>query len=95
MLIEFNYTYAIVLWIGCFLAAFYLVPKVKRIVFSKRLMDAPNGRSSHQKVTPSLGGIAFYIIFIFGLYFNDQFDEYNVAMSILPGVTLMFFLGHV
>jgi len=56
-------------------------------------MDVPNGRSSHQKVTPSLGGIAFYIIFIFGLYFNDQFDEHNIAMSILPGITLMFFLG--
>lgn len=85
--------YTIFLWIGCFLASFYLVPKVKRIVYSKRLMDVPNERSSHKSVTPSLGGIAFYIIFVFCLYFNDQFDEFNVAMSILPGVTLMFFLG--
>lgn len=85
--------YTPLLLIGCFLASFYLVPKVKRIVYSKRLMDEPNQRSSHSKSTPSLGGIAFYIIFIFGLYFNDQFDEYHIAMSILPGVTLMFFLG--
>jgi len=56
-------------------------------------MDEPNNRSSHSKSTPSLGGIAFFIIFIFGLYFNDQFDDYNIAMSILPGITLMFFLG--
>jgi len=81
------------LFIGSLMLSIYLVPKVKRIVYSKRLMDEPNSRSSHKKSTPSLGGIAFYIIFILGLYFNDQFDEFNVSMSILPGVTLMFFLG--
>ena len=85
--------YSIVLLLCCFLASIYLVPKVKRIVYSKRLMDEPNSRSSHSQSTPSLGGIAFFIIFVFGLYFNDQFDEFGVAMSILPGITLMFFLG--
>ena len=85
--------YTLALLLGSFLIAVYLVPKVKRIVYSKRLMDEPNSRSSHKRATPSLGGIAFYIIFVFGLYFNDQFDEFNVAMSILPGMTLMFFLG--
>jgi len=85
--------YTSVLLLGCLLASVYLVPKVKRIVYSKRLMDEPNIRSSHSKSIPSLGGIAFFIIFIFGLYFNDQFDVNNIAMSILPGITLMFFLG--
>ena len=85
--------YSISLFLGSFMLSIYLVPKVKRIVYSKRLMDEPNNRSSHKRSTPSLGGIAFYIIFIFGLYFNDQFDEFNVSMSILPGITLMFFLG--
>ena len=55
--IEFIYPYILALWLGCFLASFYLVPKVKRIVYSKRLMEAPNNRSSHQKMPPSLGGI--------------------------------------
>ena len=85
--------YSILLLVSCFLASIYLVPKVKRIVYSKRLMDEPNSRSSHSRSTPSLGGIAFFLIFVFGLYFNDQFDDFGVAMSILPGITLMFFLG--
>lgn len=93
MFSDYIIIYTVVLLIGCFLASVYLVPKVKSIVYSKRLMDEPNSRSSHKKATPSLGGIAFFIIFIFGLYFNDQFDEFNVSMSILPGITLMFFLG--
>ena len=85
------YTLAILL--GAFALSIYLVPKVKHIVYVKHLMDEPNHRSSHTRSTPSLGGIAFYMIFIFGLYFNDQFDEFNVSMSILPGITLVFFLG--
>jgi len=85
------YTLAVLL--SAFVLSIYLVPKVKHIVYVKQLMDEPNQRSSHTKSTPSLGGITFYIIFIFGLYFNDQFDEFNVSMSLLPGITLMFFLG--
>lgn len=87
------FLYGIALFTGSFLASVYLVPKVKRIVSAKQLMDEPNQRSSHKKSTPSLGGIAFYMIFIFGLYFNNQYDQFDVAMSILPGITLMFFLG--
>ena len=85
------YTLAILL--GAFALSIYLVPKVKHIVYVKHLMDEPNHRSSHTRSTPSLGGIAFYMIFVFGLYFNDSFDEFNVSMSILPGITLVFFLG--
>lgn len=85
------YTLAVLL--SAFVLSIYLVPKVKRIVCVKHLMDDPNHRSSHIISTPSLGGIAFYIIFIFGLYFNDQYDEFHVSMSLLPGITLMFFLG--
>lgn len=75
------------------MAMVYLVPKVISIVKYKRLMDKPNERSSHKKATPSLGGIAFYIVFIFSMYFNDRYDSLNISMSILPGLTLLFFLG--
>ena len=85
--------YALAVLLSSCLLSIYFVPKVKRIVYIKHLMDEPNHRSSHIQSTPSLGGIAFYIIFVFGLYFNDKFDEFNVSMSILPGITLMFFLG--
>lgn len=85
--------YTLVLIFCCFLASAYLIPKVSRISSSKGLMDQPNNRSSHLKSTPSLGGIAFYIIFILTLYFTDQFDNLTISKSILPGATLMFFMG--
>lgn len=83
--------YTVAIFLGSFLASVYLIPKVKKIVSSKQLMDEPNSRSSHQKSTPSLGGISFYIIYIIGLYFNNEFDAYNISMSILPGMTILFF----
>ena len=85
--------YALELLLCCFLASAYLVPNVKHIVYSRRLMDKPNERSSHTQSTPSLGGIAFYITFIFALFFNDKYDISNTLISILPGLTLMFFMG--
>lgn len=85
--------HAFLLFTGAFLATFYLIPKVIDIVVYKRLMDNPNERSSHIKATPSLGGLAFYIVFILSLYFNDGFDTYHVSMSIIPGLTILLFLG--
>jgi UDP-N-acetylmuramyl pentapeptide phosphotransferase/UDP-N-acetylglucosamine-1-phosphate transferase len=79
--------------VGAGLATMYLVPKIISIVKFKQLMDNPNQRSSHKKATPSLGGIAFFIVFLVSLYFNDKYDNFNIAMGILPGLTILFFLG--
>lgn len=59
----------------------------------KHLMDNPNERSSHTEATPSLGGMAFYILLMLSIYFNYSFDTYNVSMSMVPGLTILFFLG--
>ena len=69
------------------------MPKIISVVKYKRLMDSPNERSSHQQHVPSLGGIAFYIILVLGLYFLNQFDKENVVMSIIPGLLILFIIG--
>lgn len=85
--------HAFITLVGAILATVYLVPKVISIVKFKQLMDDPNERSSHFKATPSLGGVAFYMVFVLSLYFNDKYDVFNISMSILPGLTILFFLG--
>ena len=75
------------------LATAYLVPKIISIVRFKKLMDNPNERSSHKNATPSLGGMAFFIILIISLYFNHPYDTYGVATSFYPALTILFFLG--
>lgn len=85
--------YCILLFIVCIVATAYLIPKIISVVQYKRLMDKPNQRSSHHIATPSLGGIAFYIVFVISLSFNNYYDDFHVSMSILPGITILFFLG--
>lgn len=71
----------------------YLVPKIIAIVRFKKLMDKPNERSSHKEATPSLGGMAFFIILILSFYFNYPYDSYNTTVSMFPALTVLFFLG--
>ncbi len=71
----------------------YLVPKIIAIVRFKKLMDKPNERSSHKQATPSLGGMAFFIILILSFYFNYTYDTYNTTVSLFPALTVLFFLG--
>lgn len=71
----------------------YLIPKIISIVKFKKLMDNPNERSSHDEATPSLGGMAFYIVLVISLYFNYSYDTYNISISIFPALTILFFLG--
>lgn len=75
------------------LATAYLVPKIISIVKFKKLMDDPNARSSHKIATPSLGGMAFFIILIISMYFNHSYDTFGVATSFYPAITILFFLG--
>lgn len=71
----------------------YLVPKIISLVRYKKLMDNPNERSSHEIATPSLGGMAFYIMLMLSLYFNYRYDTYNISVSLFPSLTILFFLG--
>jgi len=93
MFTEEIYIYALGSLLCSFLISAYLVPTVKDVGHSKRLMDTPNNRSSHTKSTASLGGIAFFITFLFSFCITDQFDTSNISISILPGVTILFFMG--
>ena len=83
----------IIVFVLSLLATAYLVPKIIKIVRFKKLMDSPNERSSHSVATPSLGGMAFFIVLMLSMYFNHRYDTYGVATSIYPALTILFFLG--
>lgn len=90
-----NYLFiqGIIVFVLSLLATAYLVPKIIKIVRFKKLMDAPNERSSHSVATPSLGGMAFFIVLILSMYFNHKYDTYGVSTSMYPALTILFFLG--
>lgn len=84
---------AILLFIGSFLLTYLTIPKIISVVEHKRLMDDPNQRSSHVQKTPTLGGVSFFYILIFALFFINGRDSFDEAMHIIPGLTVLFIVG--
>lgn len=84
---------AFILFIGSFILALIVIPKLNGVVRYKQLMEKPNERSSHTLATSNLGGIVFYIAIMLGFYFMAPFDKTNTIISILPGLTIIFILG--
>ena len=84
--------HGIIAFVVSMLGTAYLVPKIIAIVRFKKLMDNPNERSSHSKATPSLGGMAFFIVLVLSMYFNHPYDTHGISISIFPALTILFFL---
>jgi UDP-N-acetylmuramyl pentapeptide phosphotransferase/UDP-N-acetylglucosamine-1-phosphate transferase len=71
------------------------IPAIIRVAREKHLMDEPNGRSSHTRKTPSLGGIAIFAsIAITYLLATPAGDDAAVNIhSIIPSLVILFFIG--
>ena len=67
--------YYIGLFAGSFTLTYILVPKISLVMNAKKILDDPNGRSSHKKAVPNLGGIAFYIVLMLSFFFVGAQDE--------------------
>ncbi|GJN46985.1 MULTISPECIES: MraY family glycosyltransferase [Pseudomonas] len=62
------------------LLAFLLTGLLRQYALSKRLVDIPNARSSHQVPTPRGGGVSFVICFLFGLIFLSYVDYVDAGL---------------
>lgn len=76
-----------------FLITLLLLPRIINVVHFKRLMDEPTERSSHIQKIPSLGGIAFYVSLVLGLYFLHDEKNIHEIMSLIPGLLILFIVG--
>lgn len=80
-------------FLGCFCLTYFVIPKIIGLVEFKNLLDKPNVRSSHTKLTPTLGGIAFYFTLMVSFFFLKDFDIHKITYSITPGLTILFIFG--
>ncbi len=85
--------FAILLFLGCFVISYIIIPKIISVVKQMKILDTPNIRSSHTNDTPTLGGIALFIICILGIFFISFSDTENMALNIIVGITIIFFVG--
>lgn len=84
---------AILLFLGSFLLTYFTIPRIIGVVEYKKLLDEPNNRSSHKKITPTLGGVAFYFTLILTFFFLNPYDELDIIIQVLPGLTILFIFG--
>lgn len=55
---------AVIRIIAAFLASALLTALVRRYLFTRRILDIPNGRSSHSVPTPRGGGVSIVLVFL-------------------------------
>lgn len=94
MLTEFPFLLkALVFLCVSFLITYYLIPKIVWVAREKQLVVKPDHRSSHHVVTPSFGGVAFFISFV--LCYSMLRSEFWEIESpfLIPAVTVLFIVG--
>ena len=88
-----NIYYLTLLFVSIFLITYILIPKIRNVSLRFNLTDTPGARSSHANITPSFGGVAFYVSYIFALFFLQFFFENQVSLTLLVGISVLFFTG--
>ncbi|WP_422089404.1 glycosyltransferase family 4 protein [Tenacibaculum ovolyticum] len=79
--------------ISSFLVTYYIIPKIIKVVSYKKLLDEPNSRSSHKKITPTLGGVAFFITIMIAFFFLKEWDDKHFSLSLMVALTVLFIIG--
>lgn len=91
---EFNLPlYSLLLLVGAFLVSYILLPKIRSLANVSNFKSIPNARSSHSDHVPNIGGVAFYVTLMLSFYFIEQFDDFDILPTLLPGLTILFIIG--
>ncbi len=83
----------ILFFIGVFLLTYIIIPIIIDVAEFKKYVDSPNGRSSHKKVTPTLGGVSFFVALMLALFFLNKWNVSNISIYMIPGLTILFLTG--
>lgn len=84
---------ALLTFLTSFIITLLIIPRIIGLVNYKELMDNPNDRSVHKAKTPTLGGVAFFVSIIIGLFLIQKFDIAYSSIGVIAGLTLLFILG--
>ena len=76
-----------------FCMTWFIIPSVVNISRLKNLTDTPNGRTSHFKATPTLGGIAIFVALVLStVIFAGTYFKFELKY-IISGLMVVFFIG--
>lgn len=80
-------------FVFAFIITYLSIPSILEVARLKNLYDVPNGRTSHEKITPTLGGLAIFAGFIISSMIFLDIRDVPYFQYILAGLVIIFFLG--
>lgn len=80
-------------FIVAFMITYVSIPPLIEVAHAKNLYDVPNGRTSHEKITPTLGGVAILSGFIISSMIFVQIAQIPYIQYVLAGSLIIFFIG--
>jgi UDP-GlcNAc:undecaprenyl-phosphate/decaprenyl-phosphate GlcNAc-1-phosphate transferase len=76
-----------------FIITFISIPPIVDLARNRGLYDTPNGRTSHLKATPYLGGVAVFIGFIISTVTVAGFGFSRELAYVIVGLIIILFVG--
>jgi UDP-GlcNAc:undecaprenyl-phosphate GlcNAc-1-phosphate transferase len=80
-------------FLTAFLLTYFAIPSIINIALVKKLVDMPDERRSHEKATPSLGGIGIFAGFIFSVILWTPFIVFGDLQYVLCALVIIFLIG--
>jgi UDP-GlcNAc:undecaprenyl-phosphate GlcNAc-1-phosphate transferase len=79
--------------ISAFLISFITLPVIIKYFLEKNLVDVPDRRKVHKKVTPSMGGISIFGGFLIASLIWLDFSEWQISRYVIASLFIVFLLG--
>ncbi|NWJ51764.1 MAG: undecaprenyl/decaprenyl-phosphate alpha-N-acetylglucosaminyl 1-phosphate transferase [Bacteroidetes bacterium] len=76
-----------------FAITWYAIPNIVHISRSKNLFDLPNGRTSHKRPTPTLGGAALFASLVITSMIFININIITSFQYVIAGSVIIFFTG--
>ncbi len=76
-----------------FMITYISIPPLIEVARVKNLYDVPNGRTSHESITPTLGGIAIFSGFVISSMIFVNIAKIPYIQYIIAGSLVIFFVG--
>ncbi len=80
-------------FIVAFIITYISIPPLINVIHEKKLYAVPNGRTSHEKITPTLGGLAIFSGFIISSMIFVKISQIPYIQYILAATIIIFFIG--
>ncbi len=76
-----------------FALVFSIMPAIVRIAVNKRLVALPEERSSHEKITPCIGGVPVFLGMLFTTLLLTPAGQWGTLQFILSSLVIVFMVG--